>query len=887
MPTPQMKYKPFFLLTVFIFSFFINADITFAGGAYGWFSPKVQYVNNTTPTSIGCGTDEASIEFRLVEVGKQTTIAGSSGAWTVKVRENKTTMTELASVNFAAGVKVSTPLCFNPNSNGLQITVDDSANYHKFEGPTLFPSSGDLSSMAGKHFRGFLELESKADMTPSVESILPDGLAFESIPTFTIRTNSISNSYRSNQVTLTRFYAINQAKSDEVIVMTDNTDRTANPVPFSFTPSSFPDEEGFYFWTFQQELNGFATTSKTSAPSFLWTFSQIPSSGAPAPMAFSIDKSAPISTLSHSINSTLATKANVKITNTASDIFGTLSTSTISVYKSGALVTTNTYTFTNTNSSSHSFNQDLDIGSVYTVRATTTDALGHIITSAKSIDLTVSLAAPIISALNLTNTTPYSIEAFVQNNGLPVTNWGSCWSTNNLADLNSFLSDPSSTCNHSNITKIADFSISNPYYSIPVGVNIYMMVYAHSLAGTSTATFSRALIANPATLLPTISYVPPNTPIQSFFIDPGVIVESTGVDTGLSVYGICIFGNSTLRDSFNPSLGIPVNTPTLDKCRVTSTINPWAFRGSGFTKGVAAGTTYYFKAFAQNSAGWASTTGEATTAGLGHRFDHLEELPVYSSPIIEYQRNLTNFNGTTKTYNDINVKIAVVDNSTDRSLYARRVVNFTAKLLRVDGALTTQIDSKSGTTISNYPDESASTALDTQVTFNNVPLGQYQIEVTFTGADNLPVTASPTYGSVTRTLLLTHPNIDLDSIVGDETSSGAVLIVDPELRLWATPTLLRAGQFTTLNWSMNNIGADLQCEINGPKNTNTFPTSGAGAGSGTYSFNVDFASNSNLTGNISSGELTNTQLFELKCLNGTEEFATTTRVNTLGTVQEI
>jgi hypothetical protein len=868
--------KGIITLVTFLFIVFLLptlAQTSYAAGAYGWFAPKVNYIS-PTPASLGCTTDESSIEFWLANSGTQNRITSNSGPWTVNIIDNKTSMQVIRTASFPVGRSTSTPLCFNPNENGLQIVVksDPSSVFHPYEGPTLFPSVANLDSMKGKHFRGFLELELKSDVTPSVESTSANGQVFSGQPTLKIKTNSVTSSFGAKGVNLTRFYIRNAMDADTTYVYSTSATTTLGSEllfvpPINATNPALP--EGIYFWTFQQELNGATTTRKTSAPAYTWTFSQIPSSGAPSPLSFTIDRSAPTSTLNYSISSVAITSATVKITNEASDLFGNLGSSKITIYDGAVIHSSSTLNFVNTNDAIHTLNASLVIGKTYTVRATTTDSTGHVTTSETSFTLSGTYAKPIIDNLNLTDSVPHAIEARIQTNGSNVTSRGSCWSTSPLS-ASDFLTSPSAKCTHSTtVISVSTFNLSNEYNSIPVDVQIFMMVYAKNLGGTTTEMFSKTLLKNATNTLPVIKYEPPTSPAKSYWIDPGILIEATGADSGLLKFGVCSFVSATSRDTADiQNLANAASTPV--NCRrwgATPTPNNWAYRA--VYANASPNQTYFYKLYAQNSSGWAYDTGEASTAPLTLKFDHLSGY----SPYIRYTKDMSNFNNGNNTYNTIDVRVAAVDSSSDISTVPRRIISFTAKLFKKDGAVLTEIDSQSGTTTAHTPTEEPSALYHTFVSFTDVPLGTYEIVVSFTGATNIPVVPASVYDSVTRNLILTHPSISFSTIVGDETSTGSSLIIDPQVKLWATPSLIRAGQSTTLNWSMNDVGADLQCEIAGPK---------------TFSPHIFTANTAdNLTGTTTSPSLQNTQLFKLKCENGTEEFSTTTRVNTIGTVQEI
>lgn len=869
-------------------------------GAYGWFSPKVMYVSDT-PASAGCSADQASLEIWLVELGTQTQISGTAGDWNIKVRESKVNMNNiLEQENFTGGTKTSAAkiVCFEPSKNGIQVNVKNSTNYQPFTGPTLFPGTTDLDTMKGKHFRGFVELEPKSDSTPSIEAVSPDGQMFTGNPTFTLKTNSISSSYGANQVDTTRIFVINQTNTNDTTVFTDNTNRSIGTHSIS-TSGGTALNEGVYYWTFHQELNGITTTKKVS---LLWTFSQIPSSGAPMPLSFTIDKTPPTSAID-SVSVSSVSPVTLYVSNPVGDKYAGLDTTTIHVKNTaGNIIHSATRNYSSTNIinidtyEQEIIDTDIVLGGTYRVYAVTTDNLGHSTTTPETtITIGGSYAKPIISNLDLDiSAIPYKINATVNTNGSTVTNWGSCWSTNNLT-ATTFFTDSSAKCSHNTTPKSSSFfQINDSYNTMPVGTQIYFMAYAKNLGGTTTALMSETIVANASNTIPTVEYVAP-TELRSNSLNPGVKITSTGSSTSLLKHGICWFTTSGLRSSFDFTNSTSLNAKVADKtCRVwNNTTDPadWAYRNTFSLP--SPNTKYYFKTFAQNNSGlWGYAEGEASTLALQYTFSHLN--PSFFSPRIEWSTSTANFNENTETFNEVKVRIAAVDESSEYiSTSTRRSVTYTAYLeydwdgvTEHDENWSGYDDTVIGTVVTHFSGESVQQSLVERAIFNDVPLGSIYVFVKFSNVQ--PSISGPiTYNSEYDEDVLTNPNIPLDSIVGDENSSSSVLILDPKLKLWATPTLVRAGQSSTLNWSMDNVGADLNCEINGPRNTNSFPASGAGAGSGTYSFAVNHLTNSNLTGNISSGNLNSTQMFELKCINGTEEFATTTRVNTLGTVQEI
>lgn len=891
------------LLLLFVLGFVFSFNKVEANsGAYGWFSPKVIYVSDT-PATAGCAPDQASLEIWLVELNTQNQIAGNSGDWNVKVRNSKTDTSILSQKNLTAGTKTSAAeiICFDPSVNGLQVNVKESTSYHPFSGPTLFPNETNLDSMKGKHFRGFVELEPKSDGTPSVEAIYPDGDIVDGNPEFKIKTNSLSKSYGANMVDNTKIFVINQANTDKVVSYSDGTDYTSGILSIP-TSGNLSLPEGVYYWTFHQELNGQTTTKKVS---LLWTFSQIPSSGAPAPLSFTIDRSAPNSEIEASVASISPVTLAVK--NTVGDLYSGLDSTTINVEDlAGNLVYSETKEYkdaTITHISTYEIeitDINITIGNTYNIYTETIDRLGHKkVTPKAAITILANYDKPVISDLNIDESAiPNKITAHVITNGSVVTKWGSCWSLKDLSE-DAFFTDPSAICKHNINSQSGSFDIKDDHNSIPNGKLIFYMAYAENLGGRQIIKTSGTLIGT-ANANPIVEFVAP-TSILANSLNPGIKIKSVG-SSALSKLGICYFNTSSSRDSSNISTLLE-SEPNPSNCGVWSTnIKPDVFfYRKTFDSLLSPDTNYYFKVFAQNNDGnWGFANGEYKTNKVIYKFAHL----IWISPFIfgeatNWEGN-PNFNYQTETYNEVQVRVAADDQSTVPLINPneRRTVKYTVyldynwdKITEGRDDTWSGWDAKFTDTISTHINGQKTNPVDLLYkfpTFNNVPFGPIYTYVKFHDADtSIPSGSTITYVPGSHFVTLPNLNIPSDSLIGSEGSGSSILVVDPGLKLWAEPNLVRVGESSTIKWSMTNMGSDLSCTIKGPKNTNTFPTSGTGAGSGTYSFTFNHTTNTNLNGSISSGKLDSAQVFELKCLAGTEVFSTTTRVTTLGTIQEI
>ena len=385
-----------FLLAIFFFSFASSSE---AAGSFGWFAPKVEYVKDNA-ASVCPG--ESSIEFSLVEKNTKSLISNSVSSWTVTRRKNDTNLTIVESRGFTAE-KTSTPICFDPVTDGFQIKVLNSANYWGFNGPTILPTgiATDLNSMIGKHFKGYLQLESKSNTVPFVNSISPNTGFYSGAPTFQVITNSLTTLYGTSQVKSTKIFTVNQATPNTIYRATAPSTGAEGPRTI-IAPTLIPAaEEGIFFWSFIQDLNGVSETKKLTSPARVWTFSSIPTSGSPDVMSFTIDKSDPTSVIKTPFISS-TTPLTLSVQNDVSDTYSGLATTTIFVKNSGSFIASAQKSFASgVNNSKNIFDfsgASIAKGETYDIYAITVDKLGNSITSN-----TVTYTIP--STLNLPTVT--------------------------------------------------------------------------------------------------------------------------------------------------------------------------------------------------------------------------------------------------------------------------------------------------------------------------------------------------------------------------------------------------------------------------------------------------------------------------------------------------
>ena len=893
-----------------------NAD---ASEAFGAFAPKVTYINSSTTVSIGCNSDEASIEFWLVDKNSETTINKSISNWSINLRESAANPVKIGGSTMTLGQKNSSAICFDPLENGFQIIVDNSSNYKPLITPTIFPNTADtgaLSDMIGNHFKGFIQLDAKSANTSMVEAIDPDQDQYDSDTNFIVKTNYLPEPYGVTGLNLTKIYVINQATNN---LYTNSINTIGGTGTRSLPgPSSLP--EGHYFWTFHQEFNGKSTTQKLTPPATEWTFSNIPTSGTPDPLSFTIDKSDPTSTISGfaiTANSTSTNSVTLSFTNSVGDTYSGLAYSTIYVENISTGVPVTEYIATrtfpnNTTASSTIFNlSGLIKGNTYRFYTETADNVGKVFVSGYTTYVVpLTLSVPVVNFYSASSSKIYTGVGTVYNsafygyatttdshtNILPIIKRGACWSTSaaNLATSTIFTN---SSCKYTNVT----MDTQNRYFGFFVGngtlqssTTYYFRLLAQNIEGWGYSSLGSTTTkpypygdASSTPGLPTVQYEPPasTTPTS---VDPAIRINTAG-NLPISQYGLCysidyneISAMDPLQLSSQPYLNLwnsrcklfgPLSTTTALPYRSNSN-QPYTFTG------LTPNTGHHFKMFAINSFGVGSTISTATTSALNYHFRNFNSSTYGVSPRVVV--NDADFNPISEVYEKIEVQIAAYDNSYDCCSYqGKRVVDYKVDL-DIGNNLSIN-DTKTGTI---SLDKSSTTPSFISMYFYDVPLGEIKV----TSNINEPVSAiypqqdvtlSP-YKQNSTVITLNNPNLLIDEVSGSDTSSSTEIVLDPKLKITLNNSTVRYGQDTQIYWSMDNTTIPFDCKIYGPS---TFATNGI------YSFSHTLlAGTSTRSGSINTGPVSNTQIFKFECnypLDTSQSFSTTTRVNVIGKPMEI
>lgn len=920
----QSKFLSKQTILLAIALFFSTALITNAAGSSGWLAPKVDYVDSNISAS--CTPTQASVEIWLVEEGSKQLLLNSIGSWEV-ITKNKTSKLKTGGEKLN-GSKKSSQICFDPVNDGIQVIVNSSVNYRDFTSPTIMPvdlATGDdsLTSMYGNRFKGYVELRATSNPLNSVESVYPNNDIANAVPTFEVKTNSISSLYNSSQVKSTRIYALNQ----NTAVLYDKLVPTTGGVGTRFASTSLNLPEGFYFWTFHQELNGSSDTSKLTSPARTWNFSNIPASGSPSPLAFTIDTTPPQTLLSNLVVTAIAstTKATtVSITNTVSDLFSGVNTTEVYVKDTSDnsfVMVAKIYPPSITSDSKIFSFTNLIPGKNYEFYAKTLDNAGHQTTSnIISFNVPSNYDFPVVTLFNdssytngvYASTTKSDSTATYKSallrgvtpaasNTLQIIKYKGCYSTTTTNLNPSVLSDP----DIANSSKYVCYDAAvwgtysdprfqnNIYFTVPFGTTIYFKMFAKNMVGwgySTTSSFITPTFVSPFTGNYGIPKIATTTARNITHNEFEAILNIT--DSGGQIidrYGICYgLDTATLNAiNFQSPAAIDANpncmqwywnyssTPIKNRLYASSTIPAWPsdfFRNSTTTT-VSPSTTYKFRNFAVNGFGIASSTsGEVTTSEYNYDLRNSASSPTIDTTGSTFDKN-------TQTFDKINVTIAAYDYSTTLLSSGLRSINYTIEL-EVNGVLT---DTRTGTIDAQNP---ASSSIQKTIQFTNLPI---DVPIHITTRMNTPDILYPNISPQNTDRIRAADIIlrDPDSInlltTGSDTSSSSALILDPKPTITFTPSLIRVNQNTKLKYSIENVNGAIDCKIYGPS---TFGVNGV------LLFTHNFVDGTppppRIETIVDTGILKNSQIFKFECTDPSSTvYATSTRVNVIGISKEI
>jgi hypothetical protein len=906
-----------FSILIFGFFFFTFTKIADASTSYGYFEPKISYVNSTTTVNAGCAQDQSSVEFWLVEKDTEDLITGSVDSWSVNLRSSASNTVKIGGQVMTTGQKKTQPICFDPLINGFQIIVDSSTDYKTIITPSIFPGSTDLAtlqSMQGNHFKGYVQLDKISATIPLVEAVTPNQNSYTTVPNFSVKTNYLPNIYGVNALNLIKLYVVNQV--DNSLYVKSITTSGGTGTRSVSGPSSLP--EGFYYWTFHQEFNGQSTTQKLISPTREWTFSNIPTSGIPDALPFVIDKTNPISTLSVpkiiSTDSTIKT-VKVTLTNNTSDAYSGLSYTTLYIdnITTGAPITEyiSTQNFSsNTSASSSVYVIDgLRYGNTYRFYTKTADNVGHIYTTPfTSFSVPQSFSVPIVKLYSATSSGIFSGVGDVYNsaistyasttdshsNPLIITDRAMCWATS-TTDLSSTTDIFTKT-----YCKKSDVNLANSNYfnywtgSMPASTTVYFRMMAQNSVGWGFSNINSTTTkpnpfgdASSTPALPVVSYISPasTTPTS---LDPSLKISSAG-NLSIDQYGICYSTDPNDINMLDPAqlnnqaylaswishckLYGPLSNTTALPFTVKNT-NPYTFVN------LSPNTDYYFKVFVINSFGVGYAYGAGKTSELYYDFRNFNSSTYGVSP--RFVISTDDFDLVKEVYKKIKVEFAAFDNSYDCCSYSgTRNVDYKIDL---DIGNNFSVDDTRTGTISLA--KSSTTPSFSSVEFYNIPLGDIKVisYINEPVSPLYPQQQNSPYKQNSASVTLNNPNMVIDEVAGSDNSSSTELVLDPQLSITVLHPTIRVGQSTTLNWSMLNSPSPFTCNILGPS---TFATGGL------YSFThtpIPGPATTVATGSLDTGILKNSQLFKFECvstLDSSINFSTTTRVNTVGIAEEI
>lgn len=708
------KDKSLYILGLLVFSVlvFLFAPLhkVTAEEAYGWLAITAEHVGLVDSS---CSPDNASTEISLVNPKSKVSISSPVPSWTVSVVNSSGGNVETKTFS---GV-TSSPICFDPVSQGVRVTVAGNTAYHVFSGPAVYPEPASASGLKGQHFKGFVEVKPKSLSTSDIESYTATDKFLPNSASFVAKLNDTDTLYGNSGTKLVKFYFANGSTVVKKIVNLGNPFASTVPYPPSGDAGL---ADGQYLWSFHAELNNSVTSGA-------WTFSGIPASSVPPASSVIIDGTAPISEIKNlrirGINSTDPNKVDVSFDYTIDDAYSGIQAYSISYttddvnFNSVVDVLSVPPNTANINLSNQVNN--LSKGLDYKFYITGVDNLGNSHRYGPfTISVPLTLEKPVISwstpplKNNSFDTTKREAWAIWDNsdNPLGIKTAYICWSTdssslNSLVDLTLFDTTNDGVIENTVVGSVrCDVeggtilsvlnSTNNAFFrntsSLPTGT-VYFKMFAYNPAGWGATDVISTSIDNVLTDALNSGRVdieliaPTGENIGVDYLRPTIKLNSTH-NRDITLYGICYFTSLSDRNSFIPTLSNTTGTnckqnpqDIYNQSWSTSISLPWPVL-THFDS-LALGTNYYFRAFLINDlanmtspATRALTSsehdfadGEYATINPNYHFEHYGDIND-ADPTNDGNTSLkllykddTTFDSTNSTYGDVWVSLIGLD----------------------------------------------------------------------------------------------------------------------------------------------------------------------------------------------------------------------------------
>jgi hypothetical protein len=757
------------------------------------------------------------------------------------------------------------------------VVVDDSSNYYELTSPAITPIN-DLSTMAGFHFRGFVHLQAKADVTdPDTEGISPINALVNVTPDFFVRTNYMPGIYSASALEQIKVYAISLETGAYTTLTAPATGGLGVRRVSGMSPLA---TEGSYFWVSHQNFNGSVYTAKP-ATAYNWTFSSLPSSGATEPLSFIYDTTAPTTNAVESIltqsatgSSAIAVKVKVGIMDTTSGV----ATSTLYVLDNTATVVARVEVPLANQLDYLAINLIVSLAQsqVYSFFNVVTDAAGNTSTSSTLIFSTPSVSSlipPVFGpsyASDVRSNQATLNSTMYNTGGSIVTSVGTCWVLNPTL-FTAATNSPGCMQSAPSATGYGVYQIfRDTHLGLPASTSISYRSFATNGSGTSfspilsttTLNLASATTTNPAT--PIIGAIG----VSSTTADSAKLISRLEASGGAPVtsYGFCWALAST---------SLPATPTSASSCYRTAVVLPsTATLPYWFVKTfdlLPANTLIHYRAYVGNSVGTSTATGSFTTQAAWLDFELLD----YSISSV--------FDDNSKTYTltlpftprDLSsYRYSVPVSWSSSPVYFDRSLPYTVTLEDLSGNI---IETQTGmiTTFNQY---TAPNSIN--ITFNSVaPSGYVVVRPVINQPEGSYIES---FGSTTarlnnvkpKILNLIDPDLAEDIVSGSGGGSGPSL-PDPGIEIVLDTEIIRSGSESLLTWD-TKVNYPMSCEIIGPSSFGT---------NGLYTFDPSVSGS---IGSVSTGPLSSAQIFELECYEAITDstFNTTKRIDVAGKLQE-
>ena len=287
--------------------FFVSATVPVeAHGKFGWSVSATSLVGTTEPST--CPTGSMQEEFQIVDITTMNQVPVAEVGFTAF------NFTTLATVDLVIGTGPTIgPICYNPATDGVAISIDGGSAYHEFEMARVWTPSPNIP--INKHTQSTVYLVPKTVVIPAdYVHVSPVNISTSTSPQYTIDVGRVPPLFGATGLHSASLFLSKLNSSTSVFenVLTKSVPLSGG-VGIKTIPAQTMPGDGWYQWSYYLSLNG----TNASVPGS--TIIDQPTSGwAGYDWPFLYDTTPPVQSVTHTPSPVYETN-QVQILGEASD----------------------------------------------------------------------------------------------------------------------------------------------------------------------------------------------------------------------------------------------------------------------------------------------------------------------------------------------------------------------------------------------------------------------------------------------------------------------------------------------------------------------------------------------------------------------------------------